>query len=85
MLNHLASKIQGLYKIVADRVRVFYVRMDVAQYRTTRRIRCAVLVQRIVRGHQARKLATLERFNACVRLTEAVLSCFLYCIMLRLL
>jgi hypothetical protein len=62
----LASKIQGLYKIAADRVRLFYVRHDVFRYRYERKFRSALLIQRMYRGLRGRKLARHRLFHAHV-------------------
>jgi hypothetical protein len=72
-LNHLASKIQGLYKIAADRVRCFYVRIDVAQYRIDKSMRNALHLQRIIRGHLARRRAARMLHAAYVR--RGVIRC----------
>ncbi len=68
---HYASKIQGLYKIAADRVRVFYVKQALIQYQLEKHIRCAMLTQRIVRGHLARNFASRQKHNAYVRADSA--------------
>lgn len=66
-MHHKASKIQGLYKIAADRVRLFYVRHDVFRYRYEKKTRAALFIQRVLRGHLGRRIAKRRRFHAKVR------------------
>lgn len=61
------SRLQGLYKMAADRVRVFYIKNDNFRYHSEKRMRAAILAQRVFRGHSGRKRAAHRRFHAHVR------------------